>query len=555
MPLALESVLLRGGRGGSAGTVTSTGVFPLMDRALVPGSAHMHAVEGNDGGTEPLTGAVAPVVEGDPDGELERGPLRVLRVGTCDAPAPLGAMLGDPPLCGSARCISDGLEQRMLSTPGRPPVRENTPRAAVLLAAARKTGLFMGASLSQCICQLSRLIGAVRWALPTRPLASTDAETHAAQTAAIVIMERDLLPSVDVAAASTRQSPGASAGLLVPFPRRLPTALPSVHTGGGNACDLVVACQRAVLDGYVVLVHRGVLPCGLNVGGTALRAGHPLCHAIQDPTGALTAALLIVRRNRSSLCTSNPCGLPSGRIGRATRRALCAILCVTHKMTALSGCCSYRVYAEHCVEVMQSRFDVPTDEIGWMREMSAMMQAEKAVLEEPLLALTSENPLGELECILFHLQDSKNLAHQDASIIRGMAFYFVGSLLFQRDVCGVDRFIDGVGMRTVATGCVICSLACFAVAGLKESGPSRLAAAHAASVAKSGGKGVRRAGAVVMAAAVAAESDVLRHGPYGRYPNHYDSGGHPVQLLLHPSNLMRARARAEEAGWLEAANN
>lgn len=508
------------------------------------------------GGMASPADIVTPVIDGEPDGEPAGDPLRALRIGAASVSA--GSMLGEPPLSGPARCASDGLEQRILPPRSWALTHKSTSAVTLRIAATLSTGLLMGAFLSHCMCQLGELLGIIDWPLPSDPLARADAAASAAPTVVAAVMADTLEPPAKAARSGTEllQPPVAVpvAGPIVPFPTHLPATSPFPR-GDDAVCDLVLSCQRAVLEGYVTLVHRGVLPCGLDVKHTALEAGVPLCHAIQDPTGALTAALLIVRRNRKDLKAGNPHSTSSGRLGRTTRRVLCAIFCVTHKMTAHPACCSYRTYAQHCVEVMQSPFDVPTHEVDWMREMSAMMQAEKAVLAEPLLSLTSQNPLGELERILSHLQHDKGLDEDDVFLVRGMAFYFFGSLLFQRDISGVDGFVDSIGMRSVAAGCVIGSFACFAVACPRESATCRAAAKRAASVAKNGGAAVRRAAAVVMDAALAPEADVLRHGPYGRYPNHYDGGGHPVQLLLHPSNLVRARAKAVESGWVTEAKN
>lgn len=553
MPLTLAINPSRGRRDGSVGTAARMGTFPALRGASPTPSTDMLASEGSDsaGGMASPVEAVIAVIEGDPDGDSDGEPLRALRAGNGDAP---GSMLGDPPLGGPARCTSEGLEQRilLLATDGGWPLARKVAAASTLhLAATLQPGLLMGAFLSQCICQIGNVLGMLKCPMSTGPL-PTDPLARADAAASCIEVKMDDV--VEPPAKAARQGVEPVVALIVPFTEHLPATSP-FPKGDDDGSDLLLACQRAVLDGYVTLVHRGVLPCGLDVRNTAMEAGAPLCHAIQDPTGALTAALLIVRRNRDNLTAGNPRSMSGGRLGVVTRRVLGAILCVTHKMTAHPACCSYRTYAQHCVEVMQSPFDVPKHEIGWAREMSAMMYAERAVLSEPLLALTTENPIGEMEHILDHLQRVKGLDEEDAYIIRGMAFYFLGSLLFQRDIAGVDAFMEHLGMRAVAAGCVVGSFACFAVACLKEGASGRKAAAHATSIVKSGGIGVRRATGAVLAAASAPESDLLRHGPFDRYPKHHDGVAHPVQLLLHPSNLVRAKAKAMESGWTTDVKN
>lgn len=529
MPLTLEIRPARGRREGSAGTAANTGTFPAFRGASTTESTAIPVSDGSDiaGGSVPSAGGAPPVIDGEPEGD----DLRALRTGALEETEAAGSMLGDTLLGGPARCASEGLGQRMTSpslTWGAPLAEGALKLRSLRIAATLSTGLSMGAFLSQCICQLGGFLGVIDRSIQEAPLATADA------------------------AAAMNAGPGPPQELhgvgAPPLAQPEPDAS-AFPPGGGETSDLVIACQTALLAGYCTLVQRGILPCGLDMRQVAMDTGEPLCHPVQDPTGALTAALLIVRRNRSNLRAGNPVSLTAGGLlGVGTRRVLGAILCVTHKMTAHAANVSYRTYAQHCVDVMQSPLDVPTHEYDWIREMDAMVLAERAVLAEPLFKLTTENPIGELEHIIDRLQRSSNLDSEDALLIRGMAFFFYGSLLFQDNVAAVDAFVARAGMRTVAAGCAIGSFACFAAACLKDAGSCKPSVVHATAVANDGGKPARHAAAAVLAAAVSPAASALRWGPYEEYS--FEQGTtHPVQLLLHPRNLARARAMALYNGW------
>lgn len=549
MPLTLEIRLSLFTADGALGTAASTGTLPRLSVVSGAEPAVIPESDGSDmgGGRVPSAEVVTPVIDGEPAGDPEGDDLRALRDDPEGGATAGGRMLGDPLLGDPVRWASEGLAQRIgaqRSTKGVPLACGALEFASLRIAATLSKGLLMGAFLSQCICQFTRFFGLIDKRAPRPPLVTADSAGMQA------VVERpqktarsDRVPEAIAVASSAVLFP-AYVAAASPFPK-----------SAESTDNLVVTCQRAVLEGYCTLVSRGVFPCGIDIGQVAMESGNPLCHPVQDPTGALAAALLIVRRNQSNLRASNPSSLTSrGRLGMATRRILGAIFTVTHKMTAHAACVTYRTFADHCVRVMQSPLDVPKYEYDWTREMSAMMLAEKAVLGEPLLSLTTENVLGELERVIDYLQKSIQLADADASIMRGMAFFFYGSLLFQEDVAGVDAFVGRVGTRSLAAACALVSLACFAAASLRETGSCKPASSYAGAIAKSGGGRVRRAAAVLLEAALSPEAEALRMGPYEEYP--LDMGTpHPVQMLLHPSNIARARAKAGESGWISESEN
>lgn len=471
-----------------------------------------------------------PVMEGEPAGEA----LRALRTGCTTELAVSGGILCDPHR-GTAACpASEGLEQRIrreCDVGGGRFAGNCLAFSSIKIAATLSTRFSMGAFLSHCICRAGQLFGIAELELSTGPLACTDA-----------VVADVMVESETAERQPDQQGPPLKA------------ARECTEAVDPRLTETLLASQTAVLNGYCTLVHRGLLPCGLNVDPTAFYDGNPLCHAIQDPTGALTAALFIVRRNCANLRASNPQNA-LGNLGVATRRVLGAILCVTHKMTAHAACVSYRAYAQHCVEVMQSPLDVPSHEVDWKREIQAMKHAEKAVLSEPLLSLTTENPMGEVEHLLDHFQRKRGLSFDDVALCRGMAFFFVGSLLFQRDVAMVNSLLERSGAHTIAAGCLIGAFSCFASARLREPGTDSPYTAHAAALAK-GGAHVRSAAAAVLAAAASPEANALRRGPYATvYTRERDTVAHPIQLMLQPSNLARAIVRACESGWSSERKN
>ncbi len=528
MPLTLEIKLSREGCVGTAGTGASIGTLPSFRGAsLTPPSTS--DIGGGAAVAAPV--AVMPVITGDSAGESECKALHAFRGGRGDAPE--SAMLGD-----SARGFwggfgggpRDGLELRI---PPRWPLTNQRVRSNDLrLAATLSTGPRMGAFLSQCISCVGELLGTLHCMSSIElPLAAADAATG----------EAPVEPPVKVArpAAETNDS-------RIEILRMQRNA---------DADDLVIACQRLVLSSYCSLVRCHVLPCGIATGASAQEKGALLCDPIQDPTGALIAALLIVRRNRLTLMMHNARSVTlCSQLGVYTRRVLAAILCVTHKMSAhVAREVSFRKYVQHVVQTVQDPLDTPHGEFGWRTEMNNVIVAEMAVLSEPLLALTTTNPIAHLERLLEELQGLKTLSEADGALCRGTAFYFLGSLLFQEGVLDVDKLIERLGMPVMAGGCAVAAFACLASACLVESRTSRAYGRHAAQIA-SRGSDTRHAASLLFTAARSANSSVMREGPYGVRKTE-DLRPHPIQVLLDPANLARAHSRARERGWVtEAAN-
>lgn len=294
------------------------------------------------------------------------------------------------------------------------------------------------------------------------------------------------------------------------------------------------ACQLMVIDCYCKLVMNGVLQLGLGPIPLTLASGAPpLCHPIQDPSGSLFQALLIVRRQRPGSGILS--GAPNARLCLTARRSLAAITIVCHKMNSNGIHVHYFMHNVH--EQFFYKEERPKWESDWRRECCLFSQYENEVLGEPLLSLSTNTALSHAEEEIERLMQLEKLSMETAAVLRGSLFFLLGSCLLDPSLSYED-LVQTVGSCVVGEGCVSLLLTLLHTSCMRPGG-RRLRDSEVLYRAPYGLQ-VDQVAQAILRAACAPTSDPLREGPY-RAQLFNDEELHPVQQLLTPANLMRGR--------------
>ena len=300
-------------------------------------------------------------------------------------------------------------------------------------------------------------------------------------------------------------------------------------------------CQRIVIGNYVQMAMQGLLRLGLTDGPMIMVSDgceSPLCHPIQDPTGAITLALLIVRRHRPG----NGGWMPPPfdmNLCLNIRRGLAAIVTVAHKMTAhTSSYVGNTVFVKEVIKKFWLPHEWPKYYNDWDREADRFRAHEMAVLEEPMLSMVTTNPLSQAEQVIGILCSSGKMSKHTSTCFRGAAFFFIGASMLNpaHDVLGT--LADQIGPWSIGEGCVSLLLTLeHCVGSTAEEGVLyRPPFDHNAD----------RAARVLLYNGMLSHAELLRMGPY-RSKVVQGEKRHPVQQLLAPENLEKARRVLSES--------
>lgn len=299
------------------------------------------------------------------------------------------------------------------------------------------------------------------------------------------------------------------------------------------------AAQRFLIEKYCDLVMRGVFKCGLGCRPTPLLAtAEPIVHPLQDPTGALMTALLLLRRIRpGAKCFDTDSNV--GVLKLQTRRGLAAIACVCHKLSSHSRCIGLAAYVQCISEHFLYPNEWPTHEADWEKSYKAHVQAEHAVLAEPLHLLHTGNPLAETENELAVLLKNRKISQRVAAVFRGACFFFFGASMFCQESDVLETLGAVMSSADIGRGCISLMLTLWHTLGELRGDEHPEDEKHV--LANLYGWRANQAARILLSQAVAPHADVLRtQGPY-RATVHQREVAHPVQRMLAPANLERAR--------------
>lgn len=319
-------------------------------------------------------------------------------------------------------------------------------------------------------------------------------------------------------------------------------APPSFDAACDSDMEALAECQHLLIDKHCSLVQNGVLP----VDVPPLESGKEepiIYHPIQDPTGALIAALLVVRRNRPGKhAFSHRHGQPRS-ICKETRLALSAILSVCHKFVSHTARFTRMSYVEHLLRAFLLPLELPIYESDWEIAATRYMQQEAAVLDEPLYTLMVDNPLAEVEALLCDLVFHNVISEGTSAVMRGSAFFIIGACLCNPTEVVMEDLAQQINIPQIGQGCVrlllvlhyaLCTAHSTSLPRLKRSRSSELPASLY-------GEAAEKAALCMLKNAASLHAMALRIGPY-RSVNRAFERGHPVQELVSPANIERASA-------------
>jgi len=305
-----------------------------------------------------------------------------------------------------------------------------------------------------------------------------------------------------------------------------------------RSAEILLKCQKGLVESYVALGIRGVFSMDVDAAG-----GDVLGHPVQDPTGALTAALLVIRRNRpDDKCMMRP---PHETIVEPSlRRALAAILTTCHKMTVAHTWLNRAQYVYAMIQLYLLPHEIPRTKDGWDCEFALFEEAEVVlILSQPLFSIvTTSNPLSDAEWSIGQLVISKQLSKHQAHVLRGGCFFLLASCMFNPREEVLERLQQRHGMRAVGEGVVSLLLTLYYLANSRPGHPIRYRAPY--------GRNVDEVARVLLDNAMSSHSAPLRIGPY-RAEVAESEAPHMVQLMLTPANLALAKMTLHEATPIE----
>ena len=288
-------------------------------------------------------------------------------------------------------------------------------------------------------------------------------------------------------------------------------------------------CQNIVIDAYVRMSIKGLFDLGLTSKPQRLLKEETFCHPIQDPTGALFMALLIIRRNSPGpeMMTKYASGW---QLSLQTRRALAAMLSVCHKMTAHCANIASSIWIKYIAEEFYTAEEYPEWKVDWETEVRLLDEAEVSFLSEPLLSLLTQTPLSEAEVILEKLVATRRISMETAVVLRGSIFFLLGACLLEPSTDVITHLAKRVDTTSIAWGCISLLLTL-----LHTSGASTERVLYRPPVDTH----IDYAAQIFLRQARSPAAVKLRQGPYSSTAYGYQRP-HPVQRLLSPRNLERA---------------
>lgn len=396
----------------------------------------------------------------------------------------------------------------------------------------------MGAVASRCLT-LPFVI--YRWVLDDakNSLASMDATQ-------IVLDERPLHePSVVLPLAIPKEQPDSVQLKIVDKPNPPPSRQPSpcfiesdlATIASRDERLMLMACQHLLFKSYVHLALRGVFLCGTSKAPwESVCAEGLLYHPVQDPTGALFVAMLIVRRNRPKSTSID------GRLELSieARKSLAAIATVAHKSVAHGSGMGIYQYLRNVWTQFLLPGQLPVYEADWVRGWILHMKHEVMVISEPLHTLQTNSPFSEAEVVIEQKVADGCLSKRDALIMRGGLFFLLASALFNPVEDVLEDLAAQMDMEEIGAGCVHTLVVLLHASGAVSSA-SRSKKARRHTPAKSC---IVHVASKLLENAIADHADHLRVGPYSESEFTVTWSAldpiHPVARLVAKSTLASA---------------
>lgn len=310
----------------------------------------------------------------------------------------------------------------------------------------------------------------------------------------------------------------------------------SVDFSAGSR-DALIEAQRVLIEKYCILMLQGVFRTSA-VDPPSLVCNEPNSHPIQDPSGALFLALLVVRRNRPKL-ESFMDPPHEKRLRRYYRFDMAALISVCQKL-----CTSTMVLKlEQFLQYLYTQF-LYENELPNFRRDSQIICAEfyateLLFLREPLHALFVDNPQTLAETLIGDLHKRGKISMLTCKVMRGSTFFLLGSCLLNRKEDVLEVLSARYGNMVIAKACVTLLLILMATRGLPLDGAEledleREALPLLDHITDS-------VACVILRNCIGKYANQLRIGPY-RSQMFAGEKPHLVQRLVKPDNLQKGLA-------------
>jgi hypothetical protein len=357
-----------------------------------------------------------------------------------------------------------------------------------------------------------------------------------------IVIDAPLASPKPADSSNSSKAPKAPKAPKVPKPPKAPKPCSPCFIGDAleperPATDVraLLKCTNQLIGTYVALASKGVLCMSVPESATPDRTvdGHP----IQDPTGGLTAALLVLRLNRPTFgCWMAP---PyETHLVLPVRRALMAILTTCHKMSVAQTMLGYSQYVYVLLQHFLLPHEIPQWRLEWEQEFARFDDAEAAALfTQPLLTVVSRNPMTAAGDEIGRLLDAKQIGMFEARVLRGSCFFLFGSSFLHPTEDVLEGLERHVGLGAIGSGAVSLLMTLYLLANTTPRNVTYQAPYDEA---------VEHVASVLLENALAEHSKPLRFGPYAAKALE-GAPINPVQLMLAPINLALARSALREA--------
>ena len=193
----------------------------------------------------------------------------------------------------------------------------------------------------------------------------------------------------------------------------------------------------------------------------------------------------------------------------------------------------YRRYANYVLKLFLLPHELPRWRNDWAAEYKLIDEAEMAVLySEPLLSITTGNPLVEAEVFIEELVSLKEIDKHNGHVLRGCCFFLVGSCLMNPENDVFEQLATHMNMPTIGQGIVSLLLTLHQLA---NADPGR-----AILYKMPYDRAVEQVAQIMLCNATNCHANQLRIGPY-RAQTYFHEAPHIVQKMMSPTNLALAK--------------
>jgi hypothetical protein len=304
--------------------------------------------------------------------------------------------------------------------------------------------------------------------------------------------------------------------------------------------DALIEAQRVLIEKYCVLTLQGVFRTSIS-DQPALLCSEPNSHPIQDPTGALFLALLVVRKNRPR----GDCWMTAPRENRIRmhyRLDLAALITVCQKMCNSHFVLKLETFLQYLYNQFLYPWEMPSFAAEKDRVCEEFCKTELLFLNEPLHTYLADNPQTLAELIIGDLYAKGKLSLRNAKVLRGSTFFLLGSCAMNRKEDVLEILSRRYGDRAIAQSCVLVLIVLLTVRGIPLGGPKM--EEHERLALPEPDETLDLIAIVILRNCLGKYANQLRIGPY-RGEVLLSEPPHSVQLLLRPDVLKDGMAKLE----------